>query len=100
MDTTLSPAATLWQRQADLADGLVRLPAHATVARELSAGACISVQSGRVWLTQTGDANDYFVGAGQRLVVARSGRVVIESFTALTLLHVRTGLPATRPGFP
>ena len=100
MDTTLSPAATPWQRQAEHADALVRLPAHATLARELAAGACITVQSGRVWLTQTGDANDYFVGAGQRHVVARSGRVVIESFTALALLRVGNALPATRPGFP
>src|SRR4051812_38215018 len=69
MDTLLSPAATFWQRQADRADALVRLPAHATVARELAAGACITVQSGQVWLTQTGDANDYFVGPGQRHVV-------------------------------
>jgi hypothetical protein len=100
MDTTLFPAATLWQRQADVPDTLVRLPAHATVARELAAGACITVQSGRVWLTQTGDANDYFVGAGQRHVVARSGRVVIESFTPLALLRVSTDAPSTRPGFP
>ena len=46
----------------------MRLAANATFTRALRAGACIAVQSGRVWLTQTGDANDYFVDAGQRHV--------------------------------
>ncbi len=100
MEHTLDPAATLRQRQATVPDAVVRLPAHATLARELAPGACIAVQSGRVWLTQTGDANDYFVGAGQRHVVARRGRVVIEGFSALTLLRVSTDAPAARPGFP
>ena len=99
MDTPLT-AAIPWQRQDPASDAVVRLPAHATVARTLAAGACIAVQSGRVWLTQTGDANDYFVGAGQRHVVARRGRVVIEGFSQLTLLRVSTGAPAARPGFP
>ena len=100
MDHTLSPAAAPWQRQAPLPDVAVRLHAHATLARELGAGACIAVQSGRVWLTQTGDAHDYFVEAGQRHVVARRGRVVIEGFTPLTLLRVSAEAPAARPGFP
>ena len=100
MDYTLILAAAPWHRQALHADAVVRLPAHATLARELAAGACIAVQSGRVWLTQTGDANDYFVGAGQRHVVARAGRVVIEGFAAQTLLRVGTDTPAARPGFP
>ena len=100
MEHALTSAATLWQRQADLPDAVVRLPARATVARDLAAGACIAVQSGRVWLTQTGDANDYFVGAGQRHVVVRTGRVVIEGFSALTLLRVSTDAPSARPGFP
>ena len=100
MDTSHHANATLWQRQADAPDTLVRLPARATVSRDLAAGACIAVQSGRAWVTQSGDGNDYFVGAGQRHVVARHGRVVIEGDSALTMLRVVTGSPASRPGFP
>ena len=100
MDHLLDPAATLRQRQATAPDAVVRLPAHATLARELAAGACVAVQSGRVWLTQTGDANDYFVDAGQRHVVARAGRVVIESFTPQATLRLLRDAPAARPGFP
>ena len=100
MDTTLSPTAPFWPRQADVADAVVRLAAHATLAHELAAGACVAVQSGRVWLTQTGDANDYFVDAGQRHVVVRGGRVVIEAFTPQATLRVLRDAPAARPGFP
>jgi hypothetical protein len=100
MDTTFRSAAALWQRQADAADTLVRLPDRATLARDLPAGACIAVQTGRAWVTKSGDGNDYFVGAGQRHVVARSGRVVIEGDCALTTLRMVTARPSSRPGFP
>ena len=100
MDPTLSLRTPLAHRRAEAPDTALRLASHATLARELPAGACIAVQSGRVWLTQTGDANDYFVDAGQRHVVARAGRVVIESFTPQATLRVSRGAPAARPGFP
>ena len=100
MDHTLSPALLFDRRPDALPDTAIRLAARATVAGHLRAGACIAVQSGRIWLTQTGDANDYFVDAGQRHVVARDGRVVIESFTPQATLRVLRGAPAARPGFP
>jgi hypothetical protein len=100
MEHTLHPGTTLRQREALCADSVVRLPARATLTRDLAPGACVAVQSGRIWLTQTGDANDYFVDAGQRHVVARTGRVVIEGFSALTLLRVATEAPAARLGCP
>ncbi len=81
-------------------DTAIRLAAHATLAGRLPAGACIAVQSGRIWLTQTGDANDYVVEAGQRHVVTRGGRVVIESFTPQATVRVLRDGPAARPGFP
>jgi ferric-dicitrate binding protein FerR (iron transport regulator) len=81
-------------------DAVVRLAAGATLARPLHAGACIAVQSGRVWLTQSGDANDYFVDAGQRHVIARGGRVVIEACTPQATLRLLRGAPPARPGFP
>ena len=101
MDHTLARRPTLARRRGEAtSDTVVRLAAHGTATHELRAGACIAVQSGRVWLTQTGDANDYIVDAGQRHVVACSGRVVIESFAAQTTLRVLRRAPAARPGFP
>jgi len=100
MEHTLTAAPTPRHRQAGSDDALLRLPAGATIARHLAAGACIAVQRGRVWITQTGDANDYFVDAGQRHVVARSGRVVIEGDSPLAAVRVMSSAPAARPGFP
>ncbi len=100
MEHTLRLHPPLGRRRAEASDGVVRLAAHATLARQLAPGACIAVQSGRVWLTQTGDANDYFVAAGQSHVVARGGRVVIEGFAPQTTLRVTADAPAARPGFP
>ena len=100
MDNTLELNPLLADRRVEASDSVVRLAAHATAARELGAGACVAVQSGRIWLTQSGDANDYFVDAGQRHVVARSGRVVIESFTPQAVLRVLPEAMTARPGFP
>jgi hypothetical protein len=100
MDPALELHPPLRQRRAGAPDAVVRLAANATVTRQLSPGACIAVQSGRIWLTQTGDANDYFVDAGQRHVVARHGRVVIEALSPQSTLRVTTAAPAARPGFP
>ena len=100
MDHTLELRPPLAHPAAEASDTALQLASHATLARHLRPGACIAVQSGRVWLTQTGDANDYFVEAGQRHVVARAGRVVIESFTPQATLRVLRDAPAARPGFP
>jgi hypothetical protein len=99
MDHAFTSAAA-WQRRADLPDALVRLGANATLARDLAVGASIAVHSGRVWVTQAGDANDYVVDAGERHVVTQRGRVVIESFTAQATLRLLHRAPAARVGFP
>ena len=100
MDTALRLAPPLARRPVEARDPFIRLAAHATLAGRLPAGACIAVHSGRIWLTQTGDANDHFIEAGQRHVVARGGRVVIESFTPQALLRVLPEAMPARPGFP
>ena len=100
MEHTLALRPPLFASRVEARNPVVRLAAHATIAGRLQAGACIAVQSGRVWLTQTGDANDYFVDAGQRHVVSRTGRVVIECFAPLATLHVTSQPPPARPGFP
>ena len=100
MDPTLDLALPLVRRPAAMPDTAIRLTARATVAGHLRAGACIAVQTGRIWLTQTGDANDYVVEAGQRHVVACTGRVVIESLGPQATLRVLRDAPPSRPGFP
>lgn len=44
-----------------------------------AAGLCVEVISGRLWLTEEHDPDDHFVGAGQRHVVQRDGRFVMEA---------------------
>jgi len=100
MDTPLRLAPSLARRPVAARDAAIRLAAHATLAARLPAGACIAVQSGRVWLTQAGDANDYFIDGGQRHVVTRAGRVVIESFTPQAVLRLLPEATLARPGFP
>jgi len=100
MEHALTLPPSLARRAAEAPDDVLRLSTQATFARQLPAGACIAVQSGCVWLTQAGDANDYFVSAGECHVVTRAGRVVIESFTPQAAMRVLLGAPASRPGFP
>ncbi len=100
MDTALHLAPPLARRPAEARDPFIRLAAHATLAGRLPAGACIAVHSGRIWLTQAGDANDYFIDGGQRHVVTRDAHVVIESFTPQAVLRVLPEATPARPGFP
>ena len=100
MEHSLRLHPSFGRHAAKARDDAIRLASHATVAGHLAAGSCIAVQSGRVWLTQTGDANDYFVDAGQRHVIARSGRVVIEGCAPQATFRLLSAAPAARPGFP
>ncbi len=100
MEHALALSPSLARRAPETPDDTLRLTNRTTFARALPAGACIAVQSGCVWLTQAGDANDYFVSAGERHVVTRPGRVVVESFTPQATMRVLLGEPAARPGFP
>jgi Protein of unknown function (DUF2917) len=100
MEHALTLPPSLARRAAEAPDATLRLTPQATFARQLPAGACIAVQAGCIWLTQAGDANDYFVAAGQFHVVTRPGRVVIETFTPQAAMRVLLGAPASRPGFP
>jgi len=49
---------------------------------------------------RTGDANDYVFSAGQHLVLARGGRVVIEGFKAPAVLTISADAISAHPGFP
>ena len=43
-------------------------------------GLVIRARQGDLWITQSGDADDYVVHAGERFVADRSGKMVISAF--------------------
>jgi hypothetical protein len=100
MDNTLTFPPFLAPHRAEASDPVVRLDPNAALARSLPAGSCVLVQAGRIWLTQSGDANDYVVDAGQCHVVTRGGRVVVESFTGSATLRLLREPPRAHAGFP
>lgn len=61
-----------------------------------AAGARITVRAGQVWITESGCADDLFLGAGQHHVVAGRGRVVIESQGTGCAALVEIAAPALR----
>ncbi|PXW99561.1 hypothetical protein C7444_101391 [Sphaerotilus hippei] len=72
MDTTATPTASAdLPRTVDLAPG-------ALTSLQQARGLCITVITGRVWLTEEGDEQDHFLSGGDTHVVAGCGRVVVE----------------------
>ncbi|MEY2875131.1 MAG: hypothetical protein RLZZ373_2502 [Pseudomonadota bacterium] len=49
-----------------------------TLARPHDGHTRVLVQSGRIWLTQSGDAGDHFIAAGEDWLLCGAGEVVIE----------------------
>ncbi|MDP5009265.1 MAG: DUF2917 domain-containing protein [Glaciimonas sp.] len=54
----------------------------------------LQVTSGRVWVTVTGQSDDYWLGAGQYLNVAAGSHIVIEGDKAGGMLEVRALSPS------
>lgn len=48
-------------------------------------GMGVRVQAGRLWLTQEGDATDYFLAAGETFETSRPGSVVVQALGETTL---------------
>lgn len=113
MDTTrtssFAPAAALtaasarWSASLPGLLGLHRapaLPAETLLlprgrAVTLAAGACVlRVESGRVWLTRSGDPDDHFIAAGESFAHDGNGQVVVECDSgAPARLRIRAGAP-------
>ena len=88
METTPAPAT-------------LRLERGTVHTLHLPAGSTLVLAAGRVWLTETGDPEDHFVGAGQTHRVGRGGRVVIEGDSAETAVVRLSGrASAPRPAAP
>ncbi len=52
-------------------------------------GRAISVTSGHVWITQTGNPDDTVLGPGERMLFLRRGRALVQAFefAELQVLH-------------
>ena len=79
MDTTF-PFSPVVRRSvpALVTPPLQRLAPHAVLPLRLPRGACVAVSAGRLWLTEAGDPDDHFIGAGEHHVVRRGGQVLLE----------------------
>lgn len=64
-------------------------------ARELE----ITSFSGTLWITQTGDPNDYLLYAGDCFKITRKGRVAITACQAAQA-HFSTAISIKRPATP
>lgn len=67
-------------------DRIVRLRAGRAQAFDPLPGDVLRVLRGRLWVTQTGHAEDHFVAAGQSLALGR-GRVVVEADLGVTAVY-------------
>lgn len=50
----------------------------ATCTRRARTGSQVRVESGRAWVTVSGDSRDHFLTAGEHLILPRGALVVIE----------------------
>lgn len=74
-----SPQATAPRLPLELGPPTVALAPAEVLSRSGVAGARLRVLSGRVWLTETGDAGDHVLSPGERHTVRGAGRVVVEA---------------------
>lgn len=69
-----------------------------TLARPHDGCTRVLVQTGRLWLTQSGDADDHFIAAGEDWLLYGPGEVVIECDSAeAARVLVWHGAPAVSP---
>ena len=58
---------------------LLALEPGQVVTLDDAQGTRIVARSGTVWITEEGENRDYIVGPGDALVVARSGRTIVQA---------------------
>jgi len=72
----------------------VNLPRKATLGIEDGRGMRVGVTAGRVWLTQHGDVRDVVLGPGERFVIDRAGRTLVQALDTTELsLDAAHGTP-------
>ena len=65
--------------QLQLKAPLLALEAGQVVTLDDAQGTRIVARSGTVWVTEEGENRDHIVGPGDALVLARSGRTVVQA---------------------
>jgi uncharacterized protein YaiE (UPF0345 family) len=60
-------------------------------------GARLACASGDLWITQDGDVDDHFIGAGETFEIAVDGSVIVQARRASRLMLVPPA-PASRVG--
>lgn len=55
------------------------LPLHDLWSARLNTGESVRCERGVLWLTQSGDATDYLLRAGQSFTATRRARVVVQA---------------------
>jgi Protein of unknown function (DUF2917) len=63
----------------------VNLPRKAMLGIEDGRGMRLEVTAGKVWLTQSGDLRDVFLGPGDGFVIDRAGRTLVQALDATEL---------------
>lgn len=58
----------------------VVLPSRSVWSRVLRRGETVTCERGAVWVTQSGDATDYLLRAGESFTSQSRGRVVAQAF--------------------
>lgn len=71
-----------------LSMALERLTQDALLSLHDAQGHGVAVFSGRLWVTQEGDAQDHFVDAGESFYVDRPGHVVMHALSDTQLLRL------------
>ena len=70
---------------------LIRLPKNGCMKIDGDGrGIQIHCEEGVLWLTQTGDPNDYFLGMQQDFTIIRKGKVMLEALRDVSMTVVGT----------
>lgn len=60
-------------------DAVLELKAGQVITLDDATGASVLARCGSVWITEEGNARDIVLGAGEKRVIARAGRTLIQA---------------------
>lgn len=70
------------------------LNAGQVLSMQAESAETLQVTSGRVWVTISGQSDDYWLNAGDYLNVAAGSRMVLEADKGRSVIHLRPQIPA------
>ena len=65
--------------QLNVKQSVIALEPGQVVTLDDAVGTRIVTRTGAVWVTEEGETRDYVIGPGDQLVVARSGRTLVQA---------------------